>query len=148
MAFKFHSDSKLNLGDKQSDKYNMLKYNRQFLKLLLMAFLSLKGAAFAVESTDILLFDNELSAFYQRGEYLVYDCVGKHWVCTGERENDRCVVSRKNAILDNKDSLPCAVVKKLKNHKVCTVEQGKLINENMQNRFCMHPKLRQRYRSY
>ena len=126
----------------------MLKYNRQFIKFFLISFLLLGNLVFAEESTDILLFDNELSAFYQRGEFLVYDCAGKHWVCTGERESERCMESRKYSILENQDNLPCAVLKKFKNHKICTLEQGKLVDENMRNRFCMHPNLRERYRAY
>lgn len=91
---------------------------------------------------DILLQDPQLSSLYQRGPFLVYDCISKHWVCTAKPEKNRCNLARSEAIAENDEKLPCATVKAFKDHLECVKFQGFVTNSNMGNRFCMHPTVR------
>lgn len=130
----------------------MLKYGRQFLLMLIL--LGSIGICFGQENVtgeqgyDITLYDSELSLFYERGPVLIYDCISKHWVCTGEIEQARSLNERKFSILENEDRLPCAPIKKFSSDIACIKKQIELVNLNVENRFCMHPKLREQYRTY
>ena len=94
-------------------------------------------------------FDNtssKLNEFYERGPFLVYDCVVKHWVCTRDLEFNRCKEQKKEALLDFKAKLPCVEFSKYKTEKLCQKEQQRVTNNFFGDRFCMHPeeKLKQR----
>lgn len=87
-------------------------------------------------------FDNDdpnMDALYQRGAYLVYDCFTNHWVCTDELEYNRCKIQRKEALLDYKNSLPCAYFDQYKTRKKCQNAQTQLTNEARFEVFCTHP---------
>lgn len=92
---------------------------------------------------DILLQDPNLSLKYQRGPYLVYDCFSKHWVCTAEPEWNQCKQSREYAIDERDRVMPCSTVKKFGDDQACIKYQRILVNESMQNRFCLHPEIRE-----
>jgi hypothetical protein len=95
---------------------------------------------------DVLLRDPMLSLKYQRGAYLVYDCISQHWVCTSKFEFNLCKDERAEAIADNNTKLPCAAFDyfedegNLKAEKVCNRYQMKLINRNEGKRFCLNIK--------
>lgn len=136
--------------------HNMRKKMSKFILLILISFIRI-GHAHSVEETvtrektsgqDILLMDNELSLYYSRGGHLVYDCLAKHWVCTGKNEVSRCDDDRKNSIKDMEQALPCAVIKKFENEKECQIRQLELINEGYQNRFCVHPEVRMNLKDF
>ena len=91
------------------------------------------------EDVDILLLDPNLSLKYQRGGHLVYDCSGKHWVCTGSNEFKNCLESRKIAKNENLPKFGCASIKKFDSEKACTDYQMKLISASMGNNFCLNP---------
>ena len=89
--------------------------------------------------SDILLEDVDISFKYQKGKFLIYDCLGSYWVCTSEMEYKRCHESRRNSLADRDENLPCASLKEFSSKKDCIKEQVYLTNNNMENRFCTHP---------
>ncbi len=94
------------------------------------------------KALDILLLDPFLSAKYERGEYLLYDCEAKHWVCTVESEFKRCKLQREiDERLEN-PQVSCAPIKKYASNESCIQKQIRLTNADMQNRFCRHSELR------
>lgn len=105
------------------------------------------GAA-SKANEDFSLFDSFLDNNYQRGGHLVYDCLEKHWVCTGAIEYNRCLRYRSTALKDNKNKLPCGVVKKFKNEKVCQLEQSRLTSRSDYSRFCFHDNYRRDHKDY
>jgi len=93
---------------------------------------------------DILLLDPYLSLRYQKGPYLVYDCVDMHWVCTAKPEFEFCDKQRQQAVESGRKYLPCAPIEKYKNEIQCHRTQIVLTNIAYQNRFCLHPQIRKR----
>lgn len=88
---------------------------------------------------DIDLADPYMDALYQRGSFLVYDCVTRHWVCTQVLEYDRCVMNRKEALLDLKTILPCAHFDKFELRQDCKKRQQELTDVAKYEKFCFHP---------
>jgi hypothetical protein len=97
---------------------------------------------------DVALEDPDLSLRYQRGSYLLYDCIEKHWVCTGSPEYNYCKKSREEAILDRSPKLPCAHVKLFKNEKSCNRTQQIITSRGDYARFCLHPEYKKKESVY
>ncbi|MBD67155.1 MAG: hypothetical protein CME62_18285 [Halobacteriovoraceae bacterium] len=95
------------------------------------------------EALDITLQDPFLSIKYQRGEYLVYDCVDKHWVCTGKPEFNNCNEARDIAQYENRNKLPCASVKGFSSEDECNKIQKRLTSSGYDVRFCKSSELRE-----
>lgn len=95
------------------------------------------------ENEDILLSDPYLSVLYQRGEYLIYNCIDGHWVCSGKAEFESCKETRNEALKDKDTKLPCAPVRVFQSEKDCVAHQASLVNANTENRFCLHPDRRE-----
>lgn len=93
----------------------------------------------AKASVDFLQQDPNMDVKYQKGPWLVYDCLDNHWVCTRELEYRQCQSHRKKAILDNEKELPCAYFNKFKSQESCWIEQTKLTNRAEPYLFCLHP---------
>ena len=85
---------------------------------------------------DFLQQDPNMNSKYQRGRWLVYDCVDEHWVCTRKEEFEYCKKLRQKAILDNDEVLPCAYFKKFESRKRCWQEQTRLTDRANHYRFC------------
>ena len=94
------------------------------------------------ENEDILLSDPYLSVLYQRGRHLLYNCIDKHWVCTGKAEFDSCIETRNESLKDNDTNLPCAPVRIFISEDECVAHQASIINAATENRFCLHPNRR------
>jgi hypothetical protein len=92
-----------------------------------------------VSGEDIDQSDPYMDALYQRGPYLVYDCVTRHWVCTKELEYKRCLDNRKEALLDYKTILPCAHFDVFNRREDCWQRQQELTNSAKYEQFCYHP---------
>lgn len=97
----------------------------------------------AEESQDILLQDPNLSLKYQRGKYLVYDCIDKHWVCTGEPEFDNCIDGREIAISENYERLPCVPIMQFDEVKACQKVQTRLTDRAFTMRDCLSKEMRE-----
>jgi hypothetical protein len=89
---------------------------------------------------DVALTDPLLSLKYQRGKYLVYDCIDRHWVCTGKAEFDLCLEQRDVGLLDKNSRMPCGAFDYFENEKKCQKHQKKLINRGDGTRFCYNLK--------
>jgi hypothetical protein len=89
---------------------------------------------------DITLTDPLLSLKYQRGNYLVYDCMAKHWVCTGKSEYDLCLEQRVVGLLDKNNRMPCGAFSYFDSEKKCQKYQMKLIDRGEGTRFCYNTK--------
>lgn len=85
---------------------------------------------------DFLQQDPTMNTKYQRGRWLVYDCVDQHWVCTRKEEFEYCQKLRKKALLDKEKVLPCAYFKKFDKRELCWQEQLRLTNRANYYRFC------------
>lgn len=85
---------------------------------------------------DFLQQDPNMDAKYQKGRWLVYDCIDQHWVCTREEEFRYCEKLRKKAILDKEEALPCAYFKKFQSREMCWNEQLRLTNRAEHYLFC------------
>lgn len=88
---------------------------------------------------DIDQSDPYMDALYQKGQYLVYDCIRRHWVCTKELEYKRCIRIRKEALLDYKSILPCAHFDVFNKRKECKKRQQELTDVAKYEQFCFHP---------
>tara|TARA_Y100000768_G_scaffold382909_1_gene364092 strand:+ start:11861 stop:12307 length:447 start_codon:yes stop_codon:yes gene_type:complete len=91
------------------------------------------------KNEDILLSDPYLSVLYQRGAYLIYNCIDGHWVCSGKAEFNSCKETRNEAIKERKVKLPCAPVRTFVSEDDCVAHQASLVNAATENRFCLHP---------
>lgn len=91
------------------------------------------------ENEDILLSDPYLSVLYQRGSFLIYNCIDGHWVCSGKAEFDSCKETRSEAIKERKTKLPCAPVRAFASEDDCVAHQASLVSAATENRFCLHP---------
>jgi hypothetical protein len=89
---------------------------------------------------DFLQQDPFMNAKYQKGPWLVYDCAGGYWACTGKPEYLACEASRKTAMLDYEPQMPCAHFKKFKSRQECWVAQTKFTSRGRNYRFCLHPR--------
>lgn len=88
---------------------------------------------------DFLQQDENLNDKYQKGAYLLFDCIDKHWVCSGKIEYDRCKEHRVNALLDKDEKLPCAFFAKFSDRKSCHQAQLEVTERGALNRLCDHP---------
>lgn len=122
----------------------MGKLSRQiFLILGLVSVLALNANAQGLkggnENEDILLSDPYLSVLYQRGSYMIYNCIDGHWVCSGKAEYEACRETRNIALKENQTKLPCAPIRKFTSEKACNQHQSSLVDAATRNRFCLHP---------
>ena len=116
----------------------MGSFASKFLLFLIMS-ASVHGQQPESEGQDILLKDPYLSVLYQRGKFLIYNCLDQHWVCAGEGEFAACLLEREESIADNQRALPCAPVQEFSSEQACNKYQRDLTDFNMENRFCLHP---------
>jgi hypothetical protein len=114
------------------------------LVFLLQFIILLSLSGFAADEQGLKVgvdFDNEspvLSSLYIRGTHLVYDCSSKHWVCTGDKEFNRCKEQRTRSLLDLKYHLPCASFDVYKSRKDCKEAQLNLTESARYERFCLN----------
>lgn len=116
--------------------------------LLLMGAVGLASPEMSEKNKELLLLDSELSDLYQRGPFLVYDCVNKHWVCTASNEFKRCEGGRVKAIEDKKAKMPCVPVKDFKTEASCITQQKYVTNSGMSSVSCIHPEIKLRKMAY
>lgn len=97
----------------------------------------------AEATVDILLMDPNLSLKYQRGKYLVYDCIDKHWVCTGEPEFDACEDTREISLRETYERLPCVPITAFNDVETCQKIQTKVTDRAEFMRHCLSAELRE-----
>lgn len=92
--------------------------------------------------------DPFVNEIYQKGNYLVYDCVGKYWVCTGKTEFKVCKRNRKQAIEYFDKNIRCAHFAEFNSREECYKEQQRMTHYGDISRFCQHPLERQRTKDF
>lgn len=95
------------------------------------------GADF--DSDDVSQSDPYMDYYYQRGRFLLYDCIKRHWVCTRKFEYKNCENQRKKAMLEYKTNLPCAHFDVFRKSKDCRKRQQELTDRALFEQFCFHP---------
>ena len=65
----------------------------------------------------------QISKLYRSGEYLIYDCNNRHFVCADEISFNECREKRNFAIDKRFFLLPCAPLKKFEHYEVCVETQ-------------------------
>lgn len=78
----------------------------------------------------------QLSRFYRSGEYLLYDCNNRHFVCVDKTSFDECREKRNEAIDKRNFLLPCAPLKKLGHFEICVEVQYSKIYQMGNRDFC------------
>ena len=86
--------------------------------------------------------DPYLSTKYQRGVYLLYDCIDKHWVCTGLAESKICSEGRVIASENKFDRMPCSPIKEFASESKCNEIQARLTNASTTVRECKSDEIR------
>ena len=79
-----------------------------------------------------------ISNKYNRGRYLIYDCVDKHYACVFLDNLDKCRKDRDKALEDNRFSLPCAPLKVFNTQKDCFKEAKKRVEDLEIKEFCQN----------
>lgn len=79
-----------------------------------------------------------ISEDYKQGEYLIYDCKGHYFACVNDFSFELCRERRDDAILNKRDNLPCAPLKKFKTQKECFKNQYQQIHNPKDKMFCIH----------
>jgi len=116
------------------------------LKFVLLLTISLNAFGSDVTTNnpgvDILLMDPYPSTKYLRGQYLLYDCIDKHWVCTSKAEFGACKDGRTIAQADKQDKLPCAPIKEFESESQCNKVQARLTSSASSMRSCKSNEIR------
>ena len=119
--------------------------------ILLAFFMSLNGFAQQDQQNDKEVIDKEeekrlrefylqniektvISSLYRRGEYLIYDCINKHFVCVIDQNYERCrIPGKKNVVYDSNF---CLRIKQYDNQPRCFLAHEKLSDKTRMNYFC------------
>lgn len=86
-----------------------------------------------------------LSIKYEAGPALVYDCLDKHWVCTGKSEHKDCTGRRLKNIEEGRIELNCMADKVFESKYDCVNFLERIIHRGNVPRGCLHPEHRKRF---
>lgn len=100
------------------------------------------------EGKDFSTLDLRIDSTYQKGPYLIYDCIEKRWICTGKPEYDMCEERRESALAMKEELLGCAAFTFYKTRKKCYKKQLEMIHRGSTQRFCLHPEYRDRNKDF
>ena len=92
--------------------------------------------------------DPFVNEIYQKGNYLVFDCIGKYWVCTGETEYKVCKRNRNEAIAEYSKNIKCGNFAEFDSRDECYKNQQRITHSGDISRFCMHPLERKRTKDF
>jgi hypothetical protein len=113
------------------------------MKSLVMIFLfsSLlnQGEASERDHAGYDMISDDISAKYEAGAYLMYDCEEKHWVCVLEEYYKICEAKRVEDLELKKYNLRCAGIGALPTKKSCFQRALYMSSHNFSTRFCLHP---------
>lgn len=65
------------------------------------------------------VYESKISASYRKGEYLIYDCISKHFVCVNKKNYEDCRSKMETAIDLRDFNKVCLPVKKFKDQREC-----------------------------
>jgi hypothetical protein len=80
--------------------------------------------------------NSQIADNYIEGEYLIYDCAQKHWVCAAQSGQQRCNQQREVAKENNKGTWPCVVVNKYNQTKSCHQFLQQITDDPVYSSFC------------
>lgn len=92
--------------------------------------------------------DPFVNEIYQKGNYLVFDCIGKYWVCTGKTEYKGCKRKRDEAKENFDKNIKCAYFAEFNSREECYKEQQRMTHYGDISRFCQHPLERKRTKDF
>ena len=70
-----------------------------------------------------------ISNKYSEGEFLIYDCVDKHYVCADQTSEQICKRKYEKESRENYTNFTCLVLQKFENSKKCHQKQFSVIHE-------------------
>lgn len=79
---------------------------------------------------------------YIRGEYLLYDCSSRHFVCTGKNEFELCKKQYERAKDSSLLKYPCIPYKSFQNQKNCIDNQRTLTEKGITEIFCQNEEIK------
>lgn len=126
------------------------------MKLLLILFLSLSLPS---KAQDLLPASGKLingfdprrdiiSADYIAGEFLIYDCLNKHWVCVMEEYFTKCEEQRVEDSAAGKTFARCAPLKKFPVKFSCYQQQLRLVSNVDATKLCILDKWKAKHISF
>lgn len=81
----------------------------------------------------------QISEIYTSGEYLIFDCKKRFYVCVDALNFEQCGEDRQFAIKQGYLNLPCAPLKKFDHHQYCVHAQYEKIYGAFNKEFCFAP---------
>ena len=88
---------------------------------------------------DVKKSDYQIDSKYKAGEYLIFDCESNHFACVDLDGSQACQARRETSIAMKRPKLDCANLEKFKDKKLCIEKNYKVVDKNVQKRFC-YPK--------
>jgi len=82
-----------------------------------------------------------ISSKYFRGNFLIYDCIDKHYACVEEQNFLACKEKRQSLISKGVEKLPCAPFKEYPTYILCIKKQYELMYSKAPYSFCLKTKL-------
>lgn len=81
---------------------------------------------------------------YFSGEYLMYDCQDKHWVCGDKEAKLNCDAAVQRYLPTDSVYIPCFVVKKFESLSECVHHNKNVVSNLAPTRNCFHPKYKKK----
>ena len=109
------------------------------LLLYFSQFVSRAEVAPTVKQSSVDFYKNNIekaiiSNIYRRGEYLIYDCINKHFVCVIESHYERCRETGTKEIVY--DSNFCLKIKEFQTQPDCFVAHEQFSDKSRMKFFC------------
>ncbi|MCK5074349.1 MAG: hypothetical protein KAQ98_13045 [Bacteriovoracaceae bacterium] len=79
-----------------------------------------------------------ISDKYDAGNYLIYDCIGRHFACVNGKSFRWCKLARKKSKILDRAVFACAPLKKFESLKECSKKQYELIHSMPSKIFCIN----------
>ena len=87
---------------------------------------------------------DNISEKYEAGQFLIYNCVDKHWVCVLDSHFNECEKARIEDIENKVTDLRCAPIGSFPTKKSCFQQQLFMVSQNFATRFCLHPAMKEK----
>ncbi len=90
------------------------------------------------DEIDRNISEPRISNEYFQGQYLIYDCRQRHYVCVNSASFDKCRGRRDEALDERRFLLPCAPLLEFKSQKECFQEHYKQVHQLGNRKFCVN----------
>jgi hypothetical protein len=112
------------------------------MKNILVKFIFMCFSVCAIAEVEFSQDSVQISRKYYSGQFLIYDCASKHWVCVDKDGYEGCRVERDSAKKDFETNLKCSPIKEFKNQKECVEFQRHKTHHPESTKYCIHQDLR------